>query len=152
MSHVNPSKTQYRLMLAIASAIPTSLNPPAGYPAVVDDCFQYYGEDILSQSKALKQLCKAGILHCIGDPDDFVVMLADRDSFLLSWKAGAREARLGNGIGYIDYSDCPLAFAGGYMHWHERNRGRQRQYRLSDFNVCHGFEEADSQGIWLQEP
>ncbi|EFB8828859.1 hypothetical protein E4J79_23945 [Escherichia coli] len=41
MSHVNPSKTQYRLMLAIASAIPTSLNPPAGYPAVVDDCFQY---------------------------------------------------------------------------------------------------------------
>lgn len=124
MSHANPSKTQYRLMLAIASAIPTSLNPPAGYPAVVDDCFQYYGEDILGQSKALKQLCKAG----------------------------AREARLGNGIGYIDYSDCPLAFAGGYMHWHERNRGRQRQYRLSDFNVCHGFEEADSQDIWLQEP
>lgn len=34
------TKTQYRLMLAIASAIPTSLNPPAGYPAVVDDCFQ----------------------------------------------------------------------------------------------------------------
>ena len=27
-------------------------------------------------------------------------MLADRDSFLLSRKAGAREARLGNGIGY----------------------------------------------------
>ncbi|MDM5002937.1 hypothetical protein [Escherichia coli] len=95
MSHVNPSKTQYRLMLAIASAIPTSLNPPAGYPAVVDDCFQYYGEDILSQSKALKQLCKAGILHCIGDPDDFVVMLADRDSFLLSWKSWCARSTFG---------------------------------------------------------
>ncbi|HID5978612.1 TPA: hypothetical protein ACXGUR_004444 [Escherichia coli] len=67
MSHVNPSKTQYRLMLAIASAIPTSLNPPTGYPAVVDDCFQYYGEDILSQSKALKQLFD--ILHALKDVD-----------------------------------------------------------------------------------
>ncbi|MDV1094965.1 hypothetical protein ACSI5N_25415 (plasmid) [Raoultella ornithinolytica] len=152
MSHPTPSKTQYRLMLAIASAIPTSLNPPSEWPCVVDDCFQYYGEDILGQSKALKQLCKAGILYCIGEPDDFVVQLADRDSFLLSWKAGAREARLGNSIDYIDYSDCPLAFAAGHMHWHERNKGRQRPYRLSEFDVCHGFEEADREDIWLQEP
>lgn len=151
MSHANPTKTQYRLMLAIASAIPTSHNPPPGYPAVVDDCGHYHGDDITGQSKALTQLCKAGILHCIGDPDDFFVQLTDRDSFLLSWKAGAREARLGNGIGYIDYSDCPLAFAAGYMHWGERSKGRQRQYRLSDLDVCHGFEEADREDIWLQD-
>lgn len=138
-------------MLAIASAIPSSFNPPAEWGAVVDDCFQYYGENILSQSKALKQLCNAGILYCIGDPDDFVVQLADRDSFLLSWKAGAREARIGNGMDYIQYSDCPLAFAAGHMHWHERKKGRVRPYRLSELNVCHGFEEADSDDIWLQE-
>lgn len=152
MSHVNPSRTQYRLMLAIASAIPTSLNPPLGWPAVVDDCGQYYGSDIFGETKALAQLCKAGVLHCIGEPDDFVVQLADRDSFLLSWKSGAREAGLGNGIGYIDYSDCPLAFAAGYMHWHNRCKGRVREYRISEFHVCHGFEEADNQDIWLQEP
>lgn len=151
MSHANPSKTQYRLMLAIASAIPTSLTPPVGWPAVVDVFFQYYGPDILGQSKALTQLCKAGILYCIGEEDDFVVQLADRDSFLLSWKAGAREARLGNGIGYIDYSDCPLAFSAGHMHWYERSKGRQRPYRISEFHVFHGFDEADNEDIWLQD-
>ncbi|MCV0814702.1 hypothetical protein MLJ60_021795 [Escherichia coli] len=35
MSHVNPSKTQYRLMLAIASAIPTSLNPRQAIPLLL---------------------------------------------------------------------------------------------------------------------
>ncbi|EPL8679523.1 hypothetical protein N0P70_005522 [Klebsiella michiganensis] len=151
MSHITPSKGQCRLILAIVSAIPTSLNPPRGWPALVDDCGQYMGDEILSQTKALTQLCRAGILHCIGDEDDFVVQLSDRDGFLLSWKAGAREARLGNGVEYIDYSDCPLAFSAGYMHWHARQKGRQRPYRLSDWHVCHGFEEADKEDIWLQD-
>lgn len=150
MSNYGVSKTQYQLILAIASAIPSDLCPPAATPALVDAGGFYSGPDITKHDKAIMQLFKARILDCHGDDDDYEINLIDREGFLLSWKSGAREAERGNGIGYIDYSDCPAAFAAGYMHWHNRQKKGTRPYNEYDLNVCHGFISADTGNEWLQ--
>jgi len=144
------SKQQYQLIVAIASAIPCELSPPEGTPALVDSAGFYYGDDITRHTRAITQLFKARILDCHGDEDEFTVKLVDRDGFLLSFKAGAREASNGNGIGYIDYSDCPMAFMAGYEHWHNRQKKSTRPYSEKDFDVCHGFISADTGNEWLQ--
>lgn len=144
------SKQQYQLIVAIASAIPCELNPPAGTPALVDSSGFYYGDGITMYERAIVQLFKARILDCHGDEDDYTVKLVDREGFLLSFKAGAREAANGNGIGYIDYSDCPMAFTAGYQHWENRQKKNTRPYSEADFDVCHGFVSADTGNEWLQ--
>lgn len=151
MAHsIGVSKAQYQLILAIVSAIPTDMSPPEGTPALVDSAGFYSGVGITSHTKAILQLFKADILVCHGDDDYFEIKLNDREGFLLSFKSGAREAERGNGIGYIDYSDCPLAFAAGYMHWQNRQKKGTRPYSESDLNVCHGFISADTGNEWFQ--
>lgn len=128
------SKAQYQLIVPIASAIPCDMNPPEDTPALVDILGLYHGDGITCYSRAILQLFKVRILDCHGDEDDFTVKLVDRDGFLLLFKSGTREAARGNGIGYIDYIDCPLAFTAGYMHWENRQKKGTRPYSEKYFD------------------
>ncbi len=68
------------------------------------------------------------------------IILNNRDDFLSSFAAGAREANNGSDQSYADYNANPFAFSVGYEHFHQIAK-KKRQ--ISGY-VCHGFESADT--------
>lgn len=107
-------------------------------------------------TEVINKMQTAGILSLLAVQDDErqVLKLVEREDFLSSFEAGAREARLGNDLHYADYANNQYAFSCGYEHWQARNKhaGKSRftHYSLSNEFVCHGFIEADSGDIYRQ--
>ncbi|MFT4940043.1 MAG: hypothetical protein ACI88A_003094 [Paraglaciecola sp.] len=63
------------------------------------------------------------------------ILINNRDDFLSSFTAGAREAKNGNDQAYADYNANPFAFSIGYEHFIKLNK-KPRQ--LIGY-ICHGF-------------
>lgn len=68
------------------------------------------------------------------------ILLNNRDDFLSSFAAGAREAYNGSDQSYADYNANPFAFSVGYEHFHQLSK-KKRQ--ISGY-ICHGFEREDT--------
>ena len=74
------------------------------------------------------------------------IILNNRDDFLSSFAAGAREAKNGSDQSYADYNANPFAFSVGYEHFHQITK-KKRQ--ISGY-ICHGFENSDTGVIHQQ--
>jgi hypothetical protein len=68
------------------------------------------------------------------------ILLNNRDDFLSSFAAGAREANNGSDQSYADYNANPFAFSVGYEHFHQISKKKRK---ISGY-VCHGFEREDT--------
>jgi hypothetical protein len=68
------------------------------------------------------------------------ILLNNRDDFLSSFAAGAREANNGSDQSYADYNANPFAFSVGYEHFHQIAKKKRP---VSGY-ICHGFENTDT--------
>ena len=68
------------------------------------------------------------------------LLINNRDDFLSSFAAGAREANNGSDQSYADYNANPFAGSGGYEHFYQITK-KKRQ--ISGY-ICHGFEREDT--------
>lgn len=75
-----------------------------------------------------------------GGDGSISILLNNRDDFLSSFAAGAREAKNGSDQSYADYNANPFAFSVGYEHFHQIAK-KKRQ--VSGY-ICHGFERDDT--------
>jgi len=64
------------------------------------------------------------------------ILINNRDDFLSSFAAGAREANNGSDQSYADYNANPFAFSIGYEHFHQLAKKK----RPVNGYICHGFE------------
>lgn len=67
--------------------------------------------------------------------DEMILLINNRDDFLSSFTAGAREAKQGNDQSYADYNANPFAFSVGYEHYLHMNK---KPKQLIGY-ICHGF-------------
>jgi hypothetical protein len=74
------------------------------------------------------------------------ILINNRDDFLSSFAAGAREAKNGADQSYADYNANPFAFSVGYEHFHQVAKKKRP---VSGY-VCHGFEN-DETGLVHQQ-
>ena len=74
------------------------------------------------------------------------ILINNRDDFLSSFAAGAREAKNGADQSYADYNANPFAFSVGYEHFHQIAKKKRP---VSGY-VCHGFEN-DETGLVHQQ-
>ena len=68
------------------------------------------------------------------------IIINNRDDFLSSFAAGAREAKNGSDQAYADYNANPFAFSVGYEHFHQITKKKRP---ISGY-ICHGFEREDT--------
>lgn len=68
------------------------------------------------------------------------ILINNRDDFLSSFAAGAREAKNGADQSYADYNANPFAFSVGYEHFHQIAKKKRTVVGY----VCHGFENDDT--------
>ncbi len=68
------------------------------------------------------------------------ILINNRDDFLSSFAAGAREAKNGADQAYADYNANPFAFSVGYEHFHQVAKKKRP---VSGY-VCHGFENDET--------
>jgi hypothetical protein len=69
-----------------------------------------------------------------------IILINNRDDFLSSFAAGAREAKNGSDQSYADYNANPFAFSVGYEHYHQIAKKKRP---VSGY-LCHGFEREDT--------
>ena len=74
------------------------------------------------------------------------ILINNRDDFLSSFAAGAREAKNGADQSYADYNANPFAFSVGYEHFHQIAKKKRAVVGY----VCHGFEN-DETGLVHQQ-
>ena len=74
------------------------------------------------------------------------ILLNNRDDFLSSFAAGAREANNGSDQSYADYNANPFAFSVGYEHFHQIAKKKRP---VSGY-ICHGFENSET-GLMHQQ-
>jgi len=74
------------------------------------------------------------------------ILINNRDDFLSSFAAGAREAKNGADQSYADYNANPFAFSVGYEHFHQVAKKKRP---VSGY-ICHGFEN-DETGLVHQQ-
>jgi hypothetical protein len=74
------------------------------------------------------------------------ILLNNRDDFLSSFAAGAREAKNGSDQSYADYNANPFAFSVGFEHFHQIAKKKRPQSGY----ICHGFERDDTGLVHLQ--
>jgi len=87
-----------------------------------------------------------GALELVEGVNDITILINNRDDFLSSFAAGAREAKNGSDQSYADYNANPFAFSVGHEHFHQISK-KKRQ--VSGY-ICHGFERDDT-GIIHQQ-
>ena len=75
-----------------------------------------------------------------GTSDATTILINNRDDFLSSFAAGAREAMNGSDQSYADYNANPFAFSVGYEHFHQIAKKKRP---ISGY-ICHGFERDDT--------
>ncbi|MBL4765704.1 MAG: hypothetical protein JKX67_10580 [Colwellia sp.] len=68
------------------------------------------------------------------------ILINNRDDFLSSFAAGAREANNGSDQSYADYNANPFAFSVGYEHF---QKIAKKKRSVSGY-ICHGFENQDT--------
>jgi len=68
------------------------------------------------------------------------ILINNRDDFLSSFAAGAREANNGSDQSYADYNANPFAFSVGYEHFHKISKKK----RPTMGYIFHGFERQDT--------
>ena len=68
------------------------------------------------------------------------ILINNRDDFLSSFAAGAREAKNGADQSYADYNANPFAFSVGYEHFHQVAKKKRAVVGY----VCHGFENDET--------
>jgi len=81
-----------------------------------------------------------GALELVDGVGSITILLNNRDDFLSSFAAGAREAKLGSDQSYADYNANPFAFSVGYEHFHQLAKKKRP---VSGY-ICHGFEIEDT--------
>jgi hypothetical protein len=81
-----------------------------------------------------------GALALVDAGSCITILINNRDDFLSSFAAGAREAMLGSDQSYADYNANPFAFSVGYEHFHQISKKKRP---VSDY-ICHGFEREDT--------
>ena len=81
-----------------------------------------------------------------GGSGEITILLNNRDDFLSSFAAGAREAGNGADQSYADYNANPFAFSVGYEHFHQISKKK----RKTPGYICHGFEN-DETGLIHQQ-
>ena len=69
-----------------------------------------------------------------------IILLNNRDDFLSSFAAGAREAKNGSDQSYADYNANPFAFSIGYEHFDQIAKKKRKVIGY----ICHGFERDDT--------
>jgi len=87
-----------------------------------------------------------GALELVEGAGDIIILINNRDDFLSSFAAGAREASLGSDQSYADYNANPFAFSVGYEHFHQIAKKKRPVCGY----ICHGFEREDTGLIHLQ--
>jgi hypothetical protein len=75
-----------------------------------------------------------------GGEGSITILLNNRDDFLSSFAAGAREASNGSDQSYADYNANPFSFSFGYEHFHQIAKKK----RPVNGYICHGFENSDT--------
>ena len=98
-------------------------------------------------SVVVNKYIELGALECVeGTNEVMTILINNRDDFLSSFAAGAREAMNGSDQSYADYNANPFAFSVGYEHFHQIAKKKRP---ISGY-VCHGFEREDTGLIHLQ--
>ena len=126
------SKKVRELFVALMEADDDS---PVSYDVETE---QYSG---FFNSAVVDKYIELGALELVdGGSGSITILLNNRDDFLSSFAAGAREANNGSDQSYADYNANPFAFSVGYEHFHQIAK-KKRQ--LSGY-ICHGFEREDT--------
>jgi len=81
-----------------------------------------------------------GALELVEGVGVITILINNRDDFLSSFAAGAREAGHGSDQSYADYNANPFAFSVGYEHFHQIAKKKRP---ISGY-ICHGFEREDT--------
>ncbi len=87
-----------------------------------------------------------GALELVEAQNGITILINNRDDFLSSFAAGAREAKNGSDQSYADYNANPFAFSIGFEHFHQIAKKKRP---ISGY-VCHGFEREDTGSVHQQ--
>ncbi|TWX74155.1 hypothetical protein [Colwellia sp. C1TZA3] len=105
---------------------------------------QYYG--VFNNVVVDKYIALGAIELVEGTSGASSILLNNRDDFLSSFTAGAREAKNGSDQSYADYNANPFAFSVGFEHFHQVAKKK----RPPSGYICHGFERDDTGLVHLQ--
>jgi hypothetical protein len=98
---------------------------------------QYHG---CFNAAVIKKYIELGAISLVEGTSDITILLNNRDDFLSSFAAGAREANNGNDQSYADYNANAFAFSIGYEHFYQVAKKKQP---VNGY-ICHGFEKEDT--------
>jgi hypothetical protein len=117
------------------SLMEASDDSPVSYDVETE---QYSG---FFNSTVVDKYIELGALEFVeGGSGTTTILINNRDDFLSSFAAGAREANNGSDQSYADYNANPFAFSVGYEHFYQiANKKRP----VSGY-LCHGFEREDN--------
>ena len=87
-----------------------------------------------------------GALELVEAKSGITILINNRDDFLSSFAAGAREAKNGSDQSYADYNANPFAFSIGFEHFHQIAKKKRP---ISGY-ICHGFEREDTGSVHQQ--
>jgi hypothetical protein len=97
-------------------------------------------------SSVVDKYIELGALELVEGISGITILINNRDDFLSSFAAGAREAMNGSDQSYADYNANPFAFSVGYEHFHQIAKKKRP---INDY-ICHGFEREDTSLIHQQ--
>jgi len=97
-------------------------------------------------SAVVNKYIELGALELVEAHNGITILINNRDDFLSSFAAGAREAKNGSDQSYADYNANPFAFSIGFEHFHQIAKKK----RPTSGYVCHGFEREDTGSVHQQ--
>jgi len=97
-------------------------------------------------SAVVNKYIELGALELVEAHNGITILINNRDDFLSSFAAGAREAINGSDQSYADYNANPFAFSIGFEHFHQIAKKK----RPTSGYVCHGFEREDTGSVHQQ--
>ncbi|NQZ21869.1 MAG: hypothetical protein HRT53_07380 [Colwellia sp.] len=125
------SKKVRELFVSLMEATDTS-------PVVYDIETQQYTGNF--NAAVVNKYIELGALELVEGVAAITILINNRDDFLSSFAAGAREAMHGSDQSYADYNANPFAFSVGFEHFHQLAKKKRP---VSGY-ICHGFERADT--------
>ncbi|NQZ88179.1 MAG: hypothetical protein HRU38_02915 [Saccharospirillaceae bacterium] len=97
-------------------------------------------------SAVVNKYIELGALELVEAQSGITILINNRDDFLSSFAAGAREAKNGSDQSYADYNANPFAFSIGFEHFHQIAKKKRP---ISGY-ICHGFEREDTGSVHQQ--
>jgi len=123
------------------SLMEASDDSPVSYDVETDQYSGFFNNAVVDKYIAL------GAIELVdGGEGSITILLNNRDDFLSSFAAGAREAKNGSDQSYADYNANPFEFSVGYEHFHQISKKKRK---ITGY-VCHGFEREDTSLIHQQ--